>query len=213
MIEKIDGIISGIYCIENSINGKMYIGSSKNIKRRWHEHLSELRLGHHDNDYLQKSYNKYGKDIFFFYVMDEIPEDELSDAEDIYIRYYDTRESGYNLVNGGNRNRRLKFTKESRKRLSKAQMGKVHTQDHKNRTSRSVSISKIGTKPKFGSNNHVGVYLNKNKRVISWLVRITFKKVSYELGTYLNEQDAIDVYESALYFIKNSLIKDLESEG
>ena len=54
--------ISGIYCIENIINNKKYIGQSKHINERWLKHISELNHGYHHNDYLQKSWNKYGKD-------------------------------------------------------------------------------------------------------------------------------------------------------
>ena len=51
-------IISGIYCIENIITNKKYIGQSINIKDRWSKHKSELNHQTHDNDYLQKAWNK-----------------------------------------------------------------------------------------------------------------------------------------------------------
>ena len=33
---------SGIYVIENQINGHRYIGSAINIKERWAEHIKQL---------------------------------------------------------------------------------------------------------------------------------------------------------------------------
>ena len=55
-----NNIISGIYCIENGINHKKYIGQSKNILYRWKKHISALNSNTHDNSYLQSSWNKYG---------------------------------------------------------------------------------------------------------------------------------------------------------
>ena len=50
-------IISGIYCIENIINGKKYIGSSKDIYGRWVQHENELNKGRHHSSYLQHEWN------------------------------------------------------------------------------------------------------------------------------------------------------------
>ena len=47
----------GIYLLE--INGKKYIGSSINIKKRLRRHRTMLRNNKHDNKYLQNLYNKY----------------------------------------------------------------------------------------------------------------------------------------------------------
>ena len=48
---------TGIYCIENLINNKKYIGQSVDIINRWRHHKNELNSKVHFNDYLQKSWN------------------------------------------------------------------------------------------------------------------------------------------------------------
>ena len=95
--------LCGIYCIENLINKKKYIGLSGDIKRRWTEHRSELRRGVHINVYLQRAWEKYGEDAFKFSVVELCTEECLSERERYYIKLYQTlsHEHGYNLTIGG----------------------------------------------------------------------------------------------------------------
>ena len=58
--------ICGIYCIENIINHKKYIGQSQNVFRRMYNHKNLLRNNKHHNSYLQNSWNKYGENLSFF---------------------------------------------------------------------------------------------------------------------------------------------------
>ncbi len=95
--------IIGIYCIENTVNNKKYIGLSRNVEQRWNEHRSKLRLGKHKNIYLQRAWNNYGEDAFRFYVIETCASEMLSEREEYYIAKEHTlsHESGYNLTKGG----------------------------------------------------------------------------------------------------------------
>lgn len=58
---------SGIYKIECTVTGKIYVGSAVNLYRRWHSHhLTDLRGNRHVNRYLQAAWNKYGEAAFTF---------------------------------------------------------------------------------------------------------------------------------------------------
>ena len=85
MIITKDYKFSGIYCIMNTINGKRYVGSSKNIYSRWQKHRALLRKGTHWDRHLQNAWNKYGETSFKFIVLCKCPEEELLTKEQEYI--------------------------------------------------------------------------------------------------------------------------------
>lgn len=95
--------ICGIYCIENIITNKKYIGQSINIYQRWKNHKSDLNNHKHPNDYLQHSWDKYGCENFMFYILEYCEPSQLDDMEVKYIQKFDaTNETkGYNLNSGG----------------------------------------------------------------------------------------------------------------
>lgn len=57
---------SGIYAIVNTINGKVYIGSSKSVEGRCNGHFRDLRNHKHYNVKLQRAWNKYGEQSFSY---------------------------------------------------------------------------------------------------------------------------------------------------
>lgn len=95
--------ICGIYCIENKINQRKYIGQSVDIYRRWNTHKYKLRYSKHYNTFLQNSWNKYGEENFSFYIVEECCREELNDKEIYWIQYYDSCKNGYNADRGGAR--------------------------------------------------------------------------------------------------------------
>ncbi len=58
--------IQGIYSILHIESGRVYIGSSRNIKKRFSAHKTDLKYNKHPNPVLQNYYNKYGLDAFMF---------------------------------------------------------------------------------------------------------------------------------------------------
>jgi group I intron endonuclease len=91
--------MQAIYQIKNKINGKIYIGSTNNINKRWTNHRCKLRKGEHENNYLQQAWKKYGEDAFQFSILEEVNGNNRIEREIHYLnetKCYE-REIGYNL--------------------------------------------------------------------------------------------------------------------
>jgi group I intron endonuclease len=146
------GKVSGIYKIINKINGKYYIGSSKNINRRWNEHRSELNRNVHKNSYLQNAWNKYGEKNFEFVIFNKPEKLKLLEIEQKYLDEIKNNRKNlcYNLTfntcgspceNETSRLKMVNSLKNYYKHHKPAFYGKHHTEECKKKMS--------GKRPKF----------------------------------------------------------------
>lgn len=76
---------SGIYKITCTVTGKIYIGSSVNIRKRWNAHRSYLNRNVHPNPSLQNAWNKYGEFGFIFELLEEVQPEELITREQYWL--------------------------------------------------------------------------------------------------------------------------------
>lgn len=63
--------VQGVYKILCLVNGKFYIGSSKNIQKRWYQHWDEKERSKTKNQMMYDDMRKYGKENFRIYVIYE----------------------------------------------------------------------------------------------------------------------------------------------
>lgn len=90
---------SGIYKITNKVNGKVYIGQSKNLENRKLEHFYNMKQR---NQALYTAMRKYGIENFEFTVLQECDVELLDCLEVYYIGLYNSYlGGGYNMTTGG----------------------------------------------------------------------------------------------------------------
>lgn len=89
-------IYGRIYCIENKINHKKYIGlTTRSIEERFSEHCKADTV-------IGEAIRKYGVDNFICYEVDKAQsKSELSELEVHYIHHFGTLKNGYNCTIGG----------------------------------------------------------------------------------------------------------------
>jgi len=114
----------GIYKITNLVNGKVYIGQSYHIERRFIQHQYNNKK---TETYFERAKKKYGINNFKFEIIMQLKDGPftskyLNRFEKHYIAYYKTtdRRYGYNEYEGGQARRN---TIEANKKSSQARCG------------------------------------------------------------------------------------------
>ncbi|MER9130674.1 GIY-YIG nuclease family protein [Mesorhizobium sp. M0768] len=120
---------SGIYQVTNVRNGKVYIGSARDIRARQYVHLCQLRSGKHCNTHLLKAYRRYGEGSFQWEVLEMAHGDEALIAREqhwIDVRRAADRRHGYNIVDIARRVFSMtgrRHTEAARAKITASQIG------------------------------------------------------------------------------------------
>jgi group I intron endonuclease len=158
---------SGIYKIENTRNGNVYIGSSINLMERKATHFRLLKKGRHPTDYLQNAYNKeQDKNVFVFKVITYCrPEDSIW-IEQLFLDGINPEYNGSKIAG------RPEHTLVVTQKMRAAKLGKPSNRKGKKaspETCEKISISKRGISSpkkgkKYGSNKNKGTILSEDRK-------------------------------------------------
>lgn len=133
--------MQGIYKIKNTVNNFSYIGSSKNIKRRFRDHKYFLRHNKHANIYLQRSWNKYSENNFIFEILEIVNlQENLVNREQYYIN---NTKCLYNLCKIAGNRFGFKHTEETKNKISKSNKGKIVSAEVKIKISEALKGRKL----------------------------------------------------------------------
>ena len=84
-----------IYKITNKVNGKVYVGKSRNCYNRLNQHLYDIRnleRNHNENPHLLNAVNKYGIENFDYYLVEKFEKNLDYQELDEIRNEYDTEE-------------------------------------------------------------------------------------------------------------------------
>ena len=195
---------SGIYCYQNLLNGKKYIGQARKLRKRYIDFKSSNYR--YAGELINKARYKYGIDNFQYTILTHCNFEMLNYFESFYVNRLKTNNPkyGYNLTSGGDSNYSLSdhtkekirstWTKERRYKQSEQQKGKNNynygkkwNDELKSKVSNIVKerykndfITKHG-KSINKMEDDVSVYINNNKNVtyseIMQNFELTYKQV------------------------------------
>jgi group I intron endonuclease len=126
--------LAGVYVWTNDSNGKRYVGSTNNIRRRVGEYLNPNRLGAElarGESLIYKAMLKYGYTSFSFTILELVvfdegatPEENAKILEMVEQQYLDELKPEYNLLRLAGSNAGFKMSPEARAKISAAKLGK-----------------------------------------------------------------------------------------
>lgn len=112
--------VRGIYGLQCSVNGKIYIGSSQSVRKRMAYHRNLLRGNKHWNPYLQEDWNIYGGAKFNSLILQECAGEDLLELESAWMDKFGSKlkDKGYNVVGVDFKESELEGTHKKRKSLN-----------------------------------------------------------------------------------------------
>lgn len=132
----------GIYQIRNILDGKLYIGSSIELKKRKDKHFYRLKNNKHENQHLQNAVNKHGIENFIFEILEEFKDYNLLLLQE--QKYLDELKPEYNICKFAGHTLGYKHSPEMRKKISDIVKSKM-TPEVKEK----IRLSKVGNSYKI----------------------------------------------------------------
>lgn len=161
---------SGIYCIENTLTGLVYVGCAINFRSRETTHRRHLVRGDHHNRFLQRAWSKYGPSAFVFRVIDVVENPEhLLDREAFWIDSLRSAERrfGYNLCRRAASRLGVKNSPEQNAKIGDANRGIKRSDEFCRRMSVARRGKKLGPRPPEVVERYAAAQRGKKRRPLT----------------------------------------------
>lgn len=134
---------SGVYKILNVKNGRSYIGSSENLKKRIWDHLQSLLHNEHHSYKLQADFRRYNVDDFDVSILELCGVMNLIQREQFYI---DSQKPYYNIAQVAGSSLGVKRSDETKMKVSLGLTGKKQSAETRKKKSEACRGDKHWTK-------------------------------------------------------------------
>jgi group I intron endonuclease len=181
-----------LYKITNLINGKKYIGVTRNPKRRWIDHKTKT-----SKTYLSRGIHKYGWINFEFQILVIGDEAYIKELEVKAIVAFNTKApNGYNLTDGGEGVVGWSHSDETRRLISLANTLRKHSNATKEKLRQSALGRKISIKQRMQQSKSViidgSIYWSVKEAALSLQIpqttlRRRLRNVKYPTHQYKGE--------------------------
>lgn len=150
--------ISAVYKILNTITGDFYVGSSKNVMRRWANHKCPSTWKEHPNSPLYQNFQKYGLDKFRFQILAPVMPEYLKVVEEEFIELLHPT---YNKVNANGED--IERRKETQRKYRQTEKYKEYQKEYQQSEKGKESVRKYRQSEKGKEVNRKGTrkYLNQ----------------------------------------------------
>lgn len=126
--------LSGVYFIKNINTGKVYVGSSVDIYRRWNTHRRELKTNSHHCVKLQNSFAKHGEEAFEYCLAESSNcLKQIAVLEEKWIQIFDAVDNGYNINPFPYQIGLLHKSEEHKKKIGAAHKGRKLSDESKDK--------------------------------------------------------------------------------
>jgi group I intron endonuclease len=203
-----------IYQITNIINDKKYIGSAINYDVRIKRHLNDLKVGRHHSSKLQRFYDKYGKEVFNFEIIEIVTNIDL--LIEIEQKWLTEKQPEFNmtLIAGLNSHLGVKRSQETKDKISVKLTGISRSQETKDKISKSkLGVSIDGTNM---NKDKIGVPLSithKENIRLSLLGRVISEEQKKQISETLKSKKLISAVAITVkkYSLNNELLDSYSS--
>lgn len=130
-----------VYSIQFNGSSSIYIGSTtRKARRRWQDHISQLRTSSHANTHLQSAFNKYSEANMLFEIIEISDSESLLSREQYWIDFHAAYKKGFNRCPTAGNSAGIKRTEEQKlkqgeldnwKKANSVWRGSKHTEEAK----------------------------------------------------------------------------------